>query len=165
MWNMPLVSRSLLALAMASLLLVLARAPAVPATWTWPLAAPHRVVAVFVAPLTPYSAGHRGLDLATLVGTPVLAPSAGIVSFVGRIADRELISISQGDGVISTLEPVNPTVSLGDHVSAGQQIGVAATGGHCTNVCVHFGVRVFGEYVSPLIFLDGVERAVLLPLE
>ncbi|WP_443208538.1 hypothetical protein [Salinibacterium sp. PAMC 21357] len=35
--------------------------------------------------------------------------------------------------------------------------------GHCTRPCLHFGVRVEGEYVSPLNYLSGIPRAVLLP--
>jgi hypothetical protein len=43
-------------------------------------------------------------------------------------------------------------------------VGTVATGGHCEGSCIHFGVRLHGEYVSPLLYLAGVPRAVLLPL-
>lgn len=137
---------------------------AMPAPWSWPTAPPHRIVAGFVAPLTAYSSGHRGIDLLAAAGTPVLAPEDGVVSFVGLVVDRPVISISQGGGVISSLEPVQAVVALGDHVTKGQQLGFVATNGHCTNVCLHFGVRRDGLYVSPLNYLGGVQRAVLLPV-
>ena len=93
----------------------------------------------------------------------MLAPSDGVITFVGRVADRPVVSISHGGGVISTLEPLEAVVALGDHVALGQQIGVTAAGGHCTDRCLHFGVRSLGLYVSPLNYLGGVRRAVLLP--
>lgn len=146
------------------LIAVLGSTAAVSAPWAWPTAPPHHIEAGFVAPLTPYSAGHRGIDLLTVTGTPVLAPADGVISFVGVVADRPVISISQSGGVVSSLEPVQALVASGDQVVKGQQIGVTAAGGHCANVCLHFGVRKHGFYVSPLNYLGGVERAVLLPL-
>ncbi|KGJ73362.1 hypothetical protein GY21_11710 [Cryobacterium roopkundense] len=135
---------------------------AVPTTWTWPISAPHHVGAGYVAPLTPYSAGHRGIDLLAEAGTPVFAPDDGVISFVGHVVDRPVISISPGDGLIASLEPVEALVILGEHVAKGQQIGVVATGGHCAEVCLHIGVRTHGFYVSPLTYLGGVQRAILL---
>ena len=46
----------------------------------------------------------------------------------------------------------------------GAVIGTAGAGGHCSGSCVHVGVRVDGQYVSPLLFFGGVPPAVLLPL-
>ncbi len=43
-------------------------------------------------------------------------------------------------------------------------IGTVSSGGHCAAGCVHFGVRIDGEYVSPFLFLGGLPRAVLLPM-
>ncbi|KFF59261.1 hypothetical protein JF66_12625 [Cryobacterium sp. MLB-32] len=163
----PLTSRPFRAAALAPVLfLVLTGATPVPTrgAWDWPTAPPHQIGAGFVAPLTPYSAGHRGIDVVAPEGTPVLAPADGVISFVGLVADRPVVSISQGGGVISALEPVQAEVNVGDRVVGGQRIGVTSSGGHCTNVCLHFGVRRYGMYVSPLNFLDGVQRAVLLPV-
>jgi murein DD-endopeptidase MepM/ murein hydrolase activator NlpD len=68
----------------------------------------------------------------------------------------------QSNEVITTLEPVDALVVAGDRVRAGQAIGVVATGGHCLSGCLHLGVRVHGRYVSPMLFLGNVPRAVLL---
>ncbi len=134
------------------------------AAWRWPVAAPISVVTGYRAGDTVYSAGHRGIDLAAAEGDPVLAPDDGVVAFAGWVGDRTLVTVDHGDGVVLTLEPVAPSVAVGEVVRAGEVLGARSTGGHCAD-CLHLGARVDGRYVSPLVFLGGVPRAVLLPLD
>jgi murein DD-endopeptidase MepM/ murein hydrolase activator NlpD len=132
--------------------------------WLWPVPTPIRVVSPFRAPSTPYAPGHRGIDVAVEQGAVILAPAAGIVSFAGRVVDRGVVAIDHGDGVVSAIEPVDALVAAGTIVAAGDPIGTAASGGHCAAECAHFGVRIDGAYVSPFLFLGGLQRAVLLSL-
>jgi hypothetical protein len=92
----------------------------------------------------------------------VTAPAAGTVHFAGFVVDRPVLSILHPGGVISSFEPVTTTLAIGDAVRAGQEIGTLEMG-HCSRPCLHLGVRIDGGYVSPLLFLGGVPRAVLLP--
>lgn len=140
------------------------RSPAA-AGWDWPVEPPVRLTEPFRAPPTPYAAGHRGIDLAASPGTPVRAAADGVVAFAGPVAGRGVLSIDHGGGVVSAIEPVEASVAVGDRVVAGAPVAVMSEGGHCEAACVHFGVRVHGEYVSPLLFLGGLPRAVLLPLQ
>ena len=132
--------------------------------WQWPVAAPHVVLRGFVAPPTRYSAGHRGVDLEADAGTAVFAPADGVVSFAGVVVDRPVFSIRHDGELLSSFEPLESTLGVGDAVTRGQLLGVVAAGGHCAERCVHFGVRSRGEYVSPMLLLGGIPRAVLLPL-
>ena len=132
--------------------------------WGWPVNPPHTISAPYEAPATPYAAGHRGIDLLTSGGDPVLAPADGVVTFVGTVVDRPVLAIGHNGDLVSSFEPVVASVVVGDRVASGQQIGTVAIGGHCMD-CLHFGVRLHGEYVSPLLLLGGIPRAVLLPLE
>lgn len=132
--------------------------------WLWPVPAPIRVVSPFRAPPTPYAAGHRGIDVAVEHGAEIVAPAAGVVSFAGQVAGRGVVAIDHGDGVVSAIEPVDAVVTAGTTVAMADPIGVAAPGGHCAAHCVHFGVRIDGEYVSPFLFLGGLPPAVLLPM-
>ncbi|GLI28670.1 hypothetical protein ARHIZOSPH14_29120 [Agromyces rhizosphaerae] len=132
--------------------------------WRWPVGAPIAVLAGYRAGDTVYSAGHRGIDLAAAEDDPVLAPADGTVAFAGWVGDRTLVTIDHGGGVVSTLEPVRASVAVGEAVAAGEVVGERSTGGHCAD-CLHLGARVDGRYVSPLVFLGGVPRAVLLPLD
>lgn len=141
-----------------------AAAAAAPPAWTWPVGPPRQLLRHFEAPAGRYAAGHRGIDLVAAEGDSVRSPADGVVTFVGTVVDRPVVSIQHGNDLLSSFEPVAASVSEGDRVRAGQVIGVVATGAHCTARCVHFGVRRHGQYLSPVLFLGGLTRAVLLPL-
>ena len=135
------------------------------AKWSWPLtAAPSPdIVAPYLAPATGYSAGHRGIDLGAVGGAAVTAPSDAVVRFSGLVVDRPVVTLDHGAGVLSSYEPVDGMVPVGTPVARGAVIGSVATGGHCEGRCLHVGVRVDGQYVSPMLFLGRVPPAVLLP--
>lgn len=133
--------------------------------WQWPVAAPPRVVRPFIAPATPYTAGHRGIDLAAAPGTAVLAPADGVIHFAGMVAGRPVLSIQHPGEVLTSLEPVQSSVAVGRSVRRGEVIGevVLSLSSHCQVSCLHFGVRLRGGYLSPLNYLGGILRPVLLP--
>lgn len=130
--------------------------------WTWPVAAPHAITRPFIAPATAYAAGHRGIDIISTEGADVVAPADGVVYFAGVVVNRPVLSIRHADGVVSSYEPLDAAVPVGTVVLRGQFLGHLLPG-HCNSVCLHFGVRLFGEYVSPLNYLGGISRSVLLP--
>jgi murein DD-endopeptidase MepM/ murein hydrolase activator NlpD len=130
--------------------------------WLWPLSAPHTIVRPFIAPETAYSAGHRGIDIAATEGSIVSAPADGVVFFAGVVVDRPVLSITHADGLISSYEPVQSNLGDGTVVHRGEPVG-RLVAGHCPASCLHFGVRLHGEYVSPLVYLGGIQRPVLLP--
>lgn len=116
-------------------------------------------------PTEPWLAGHRGIDLVASVGDPVTAPAAGVVSFVGFVVDRPVVSVRHAQGLVTSLEPVDSNASVGDVVVRGQPVGtVAASPGHCSpRACVHWGLRLDGVYVDPLDYLEGFGPVRLLP--
>lgn len=146
-----------------------AASPAAAELWEPPLGRPLLVSEPFRAPPHRYGAGHRGIDLPAASGQPVLAPADGTVSFVGRVADRDVVTIRVDERTAVSFEPVEPParggLSKGDAVARGQTIGMIGLGGHCDGACLHLGVRVDGEegeeYVDPMRFF--LARPVLLP--
>jgi len=116
----------------------------------------------FAAPAHRYAAGHRGVDLVTGAGATVLAPADGVLAFVGRVAGRPVVAIDHGGGRRSAIEPVTSHAVAGDPVRRGEPIGSVGEGGHCHEVCVHWGVRHDGEYVDPMSLVE--RRVILLPL-
>jgi murein DD-endopeptidase MepM/ murein hydrolase activator NlpD len=132
--------------------------------WAWPIAGARIVLRPFVAPETSYGAGHRGIDLATAVGTIVFAPADGVIHFSGTVVDRPVLSIEHDGSLLSSFEPVASALPAGTAVHRGDPVGTIATSSrHCTSSCLHFGVRLHGQYLSPLNYLGGIPYPVLLP--
>lgn len=140
----------------------------------WQRPAQGEVVREYQAPPAPWAAGHRGLDLALPAGGAVRAPADGVVSFSGIVVNRGVLSIDHGAGYVSSFEPVESDLVVGDLLSAGEVVAVLSTyddaSHHCTAVhstdspCLHWGVRHYGEYINPLLMLGELEPSVLLPL-
>ena len=124
------------------------REPAVPGG-RWPLAGSPRVLRAFDPPASRFGPGHRGVDLAARVGTPVLAALPGRVAFAGLVAGRGVVSVQSG-ALRTTYEPVAAQVEAGDPVAAGAPLGVVTTGSHCTDPCLHWGLRAGKDYLDPL---------------
>jgi murein DD-endopeptidase MepM/ murein hydrolase activator NlpD len=123
-------------------------------TWSWPVTG--AVLRGFEAPSSPYSAGHRGIDISASFGTPVVAAAAGTVTFAGSVAGERFVTIDHGGGVSSTYSWVSSIlVSKGDTVVQGQVVAASGQGHPGSTVPhLHFGVRVDGSYVDPLGYLS-----------
>lgn len=132
--------------------------------WRWPVQSPWEIRREFVAPQSQYGPGHRGVDLQVGPGDEIVSPAEGTVFFAGVVVDRPVISIRHADGVMSSFEPVSSGLVAGQLVARGERIGTVTSGGHCADSCVHFGVRLHGQYISPRLPLGSLPRAVLLPL-
>ena len=152
-----------LSLCLVALFLTSAGAAPAPASWRWPLDGPRDVITVFRAPSHDFGPGHRGVDLASSVGAAVRAPAHGVVAFRGTVVDRPLLTIDHGGGFVSTFEPMDSDLTLGDAVVAGAEIGHVATGGHTPAGQLHVGVRWNGVYINPMALFGDAPRAVLLP--
>lgn len=133
------------------------------APWVWPTGG-RAVARGWEQPTDEYAAGHRGIDVATALGTTAVAVADGTVSFAGPVAGRGVVTIDHGSGLVSTLDSVDPAVTAGTTVEQGDPVGTVAVG-HCpaTAPCVHLGARVDGRYVDPLPYLPAADWPVLLP--
>jgi len=126
--------------------------------WCWPMVG--EVIRGFAKPADAWSAGHRGIDIQAAPGAEVRAPVAARVTFVGPVAGRGVIVMRTLEDGDVTLEPIEPTVLLGDVVNAGDIVGFVR-GGHLGNNALHLGLRVEGEYVDPLPYLPLQPRIVI----
>jgi murein DD-endopeptidase MepM/ murein hydrolase activator NlpD len=134
-------------------------------TWVWPVTGP--VIRGFDPPDDPYGAGHRGIDIAARVGTPVLAAQAGTVTFAGKVGGQLFVTIDHGGGLLSSYSWVPALrVRKNDVVARGQTIALSGTG-HPSSVeppHLHFGVRLNGQYVDPLAYLSPMSVGGLIRL-
>jgi len=139
-------------------------APAASVLWTAPLPEPTVTRPFDVLP-SRYAAGHRGVDLAGVAGTPVLAAGDGVVAFAGMVAGRPVVSVDHPGGLRTTYEPVDPSVGAGQAVARGSPLGTLLAGhaGCPVSACLHWGLRRGEDYLDPLTLM-AVPRVRLLPL-
>ena len=136
--------------------------------WAPPLEPPINLVNLYRQPNSDYSAGHRGIDYQVEPGQSVLAPADGQVWFSGKVVNRNLISLKHPDGTLSEFEPVCTDLLKGEPVFLGQEIGRVCNTDpnyrqHCQNTtCLHFSIRLAGEYLSPQVFIGGINPSRLL---
>ena len=123
-------------------------------TWAWPVAGP--VIRGFDPPQDPYGTGHRGIDIAAVTGTPVLAAERGTVTFAGSVGGELFVSIGHDGDLVSTYSWLSATlVHRGDAVMRGQTIALSGAGhpGSSEPPHLHLGVKLAGNYVDPLDYL------------
>jgi murein DD-endopeptidase MepM/ murein hydrolase activator NlpD len=123
----------------------------------------------YLQPSSPYTKGHRGVDYEVKLGQPVFAPFDGVVWFVGSVVDREVLTISHRGDLLTSFEPVCSFLKPGQEVLAGDLIGEVCLPKpqyqqHCEKtLCLHFSLRHQQEYLSPLVFIGGLNPSRLLP--
>ncbi len=123
-------------------------------TWLWPVTGP--VTRAFDPPDSPYGSGHRGIDIAVPYGTVVVAPGPGIVTFAGPVGGYLFLTIDHGGGLASTYSWVSGlSVGKGAHILAGQAIALSGNGHPGDTITsLHFGVKLNGVYVDPMLYLQ-----------
>lgn len=126
-------------------------APGSGPAWSWPLVGVPQITRPFAPGPTPYSPGHRGVDLLGLAGEPVLAAGAGVVSYAGMLAGRGVIAVVHGS-LRTTYEPVAASVRVGQHVASGSVLGRLQAGheGCPAAACLHWGLRRGETYLNPV---------------
>ncbi len=147
------VLRAFLPLVIGATLSATPAAPSAGASWAWPVLGP--VTRVFDPPETPFGAGHRGIDIATPIGTVVVAPETGVVAFAGTVGGELFVTLDHGGGLTSTYSWLSATlVRVGDAVGRGAPIAQSGRGHPGSTVAhLHFGIRQDGVYLDPLSFL------------
>jgi murein DD-endopeptidase MepM/ murein hydrolase activator NlpD len=135
--------------------------------WMVPVDSP-QLVRQFLQPTADWSAGHRGVDYLVTIGQPVFAPHDGEVTFSGTVVNRSIVSIRHSNGILTSLEPLCPSVAAGDEVKTGDQIGTVcfpdAYQSHCgLDTCLHFSMRTNNGYLSPLVKIGGLSPSRLNP--
>jgi murein DD-endopeptidase MepM/ murein hydrolase activator NlpD len=108
-------------------------------------------------PFTGAGAMHSGLDFKGPTGTPILAAADGTVTFAGgQSGYGNTIEITHANGLVTRYAHLSSfTVSLGQTVGRGVQIARMGSTGRSTGSHLHFEVRLNGQAVNPLKFLEA----------
>ena len=108
-----------------------------------------------VSPFTGQSVLHAGIDIANRIGTPVVAPAKGTVSFVGKQnAYGNCITINHGNSITTRYAHLQQyVVKEGQVVNRGELIGYMGNTGRSTGPHLHYEVRVSGVPVNPMRYI------------
>ena len=104
---------------------------------------------------------HSGLDVAVPKGTPVHAPSGGIITFAkpDLYLTGGTVLIDHGHGLSSNfLHLSRLDVRVGDRVETGQVIGLAGATGRATGPHMHWGMNWFTVRVDPQLLVDAARN-------
>jgi hypothetical protein len=139
------------------LAVLLARPGPADAAWRVPVDGP--VVGRFTLGPDPFAAGQRrGVDLAAPVGTAVVAPCAGRVTFAGALPRRGGgVAIRCGPLSATVLGLAATTIRRGAAVAAGDRLGVVGAAARI-RLGARRGAERFG-YLDPLTLLGPAARA------
>ena len=99
---------------------------------------------------------HNGVDMAAPSGSPILAAYDGEVVAADYSASMgNYIMINHGDGLITIyMHASSLSVSKGQTVVRGEEIGKVGSTGRSTGPHLHFSVRKDGNYVSPWNYIS-----------
>jgi len=129
-----------------------------PVDYIAPIVAP--VTDPFRPPATPYGPGNRGIEYATVPGSPVVAAADGSVTFAGRVAGSLHVTVQHADGVRTTASFLaTASVVAGTRVVQGQVIGTTADR-------LHVSARRGDVYFDPAsLWGGGRPHVYLVPLD
>ena len=108
-------------------------------------------------PLNGRWAMHHGLDMAGPMRSPILATSAGTVTFAGWSASYgRTIEIDHGMGIRTRYGHLRSiAVKKGDRVKFREKIGLLGSSGRSTGPHLHYEILVDGKPVDPEDFLKA----------
>lgn len=108
-----------------------------------------------ISPFTGEKEFHNGIDIATRMGAPVIAPADGIVSQVSH--DRgygNMLMIKHGHGIMTRYAHLQKSlVKKGQHVKRGETIALVGNTGRSTGPHLHYEVCLNNVRVNPLQYI------------
>ena len=137
---------------------IVERGTQTPPTYVWPVSGGY-VSSGFGArsrPKAGASTYHKGIDIACSVGSAVMASNGGTVSSAGwQSGYGYVVYIDHGNGVQTRYGHLSKIlVRVGETVKQGERIALSGNTGNSTGPHCHFEIRMNGEAVNPLNYLN-----------
>ncbi|MDZ4673366.1 MAG: M23 family metallopeptidase [Gemmatimonadota bacterium] len=98
---------------------------------------------------------HEGIDVVAPIGTPILAPGAGVVISAQRETGYgNTVVVDHGHGIITRYAHASRLlVSAGERVQRGDRLGLVGNSGLSTSPHLHYEVHVNGKPVDPMRYV------------
>ena len=108
-----------------------------------------------VSPFTKRREFHKGIDVASRIGTPVISPADGLVVSADKQGNYgKVIVINHGYNMKTRYAHLHKyRVKKGDLIKRGEIIGEVGTSGRCTGPHLHYEVLLSGVPVNPLRYV------------
>ncbi len=116
------------------------------------------------SPFTGLRQMHEGVDISNSVGTPVIAPADGMVSYAGPLGGfGNVISIDHGHNISTFYAHLQQhKVSQGQRIKRGDLIALVGTTGRATGPHLHYEIQVNGSPVNPSKYVIDPEAVKFL---
>jgi murein DD-endopeptidase MepM/ murein hydrolase activator NlpD len=122
----------------------------------WPVQG--RITGSFGERIDPFSgegAFHRGVDISSDIGTRIMAPADGVVTYSDLMNGYgRTVMIDHGNGISTLYGHMSGfAVSPGQLVHRGDTVGYVGSSGRSTGPHLHYEVRIFNTPVNPHKYL------------
>ena len=116
------------------------------------------------SPFTGQRQMHEGVDISNTVGTSVIAPADGVVSYAGPLGGfGNVVSINHGHKISTFYAHLHQhKVSRGQQVKRGEVIALLGTTGRVTGPHLHYEIQVNGSSVDPGKYVIDTETVKFL---
>ena len=130
---------------------LLASTPAITPTMGWISSA----FGYRISPFTGLKEFHQGIDIATRMGTAIIAPADGTVTFIGTKGSLgKCIMIKHGYGTVTRYGHLKKyLVKPGTPVKRGDKIALVGNSGRSTAPHLHYEVHLNGIPVNPVKYI------------
>ena len=107
---------------------------------------------------------HQGIDIPGPLGTPIYATADGVVGRAGRFGGYgNLITVNHGKGIETRYGHLSRLIAQpNERVKRGQLIGLMGSTGRSTGSHLHYEVRIAGNAVNPMPYLQGTNYEIAL---
>ncbi|MEH7507302.1 transglycosylase SLT domain-containing protein [Priestia megaterium] len=125
------------------------------------LGSPFRVTTPFGQVDSLHGSGHKGLDLAAPSSTPIKSLTSGVVEqiLINNATAGNGVRIRSGKDLLSYIHMKStPPVKVGQHVNAGDFIGLVGTTGRSTGNHLDLKIKRGSSYINPLKYLQDMAK-------
>jgi murein DD-endopeptidase MepM/ murein hydrolase activator NlpD len=116
------------------------------------------------SPFTGLRQMHEGVDISNSVGTRVIAPADGMVSYAGPLGGfGNVVSLDHGHNISTFYAHLQQhKVSQGQRIKRGDLIALVGTTGRATGPHLHYEIQVNGSPVNPSKYVIDPEAVKFL---
>lgn len=111
-----------------------------------------------VHPITGKVTMHNGVDIAAPSGSKIVCASDGVVArseYNG--GSGNFVLIDHGNGYTTSYSHMqNLMLTVGQHINAGQQVGVVGATGMTTGPHLHFELKLNGNAINPMDYVINI---------